>query len=93
MISQASLDSLSDILDLESSCFVRYLQEVAELRSSADGDDDVQALFAELYEESSAGLVDLSALLMDHAAVFPQVTWEMENARSQRDNLDDSAHF
>jgi hypothetical protein len=81
MISQASIESLSDILDLESSNFVRYIQEVAELRPSRSGDAEAVALFAELYLDSSANITELSDLLADHAAVFPQVAWDMGNAR------------
>ena len=44
MISQASIESLSNILDLESSNFVRYIQEVAELRPSRSGDAEAVAL-------------------------------------------------
>lgn len=80
-MTQAAIDSLSDILDLESSGFVRYLQEVAELRASRGGDAEVLTLIDELYLESSANITELSGLLSDHAAVFPQVTWEMGNAR------------
>ena len=81
MISQASIESLSDILDLESSNFVRYIQEVAELRPSRSGDAEAVALFEELYLDSSSNITELSALLADHAAVFPQVAWDMDSAR------------
>ncbi len=81
MISQASIESLSDVLDLESSNFVRYIQEVAELRSSRSGDAEAIALFEELYLDSSSNITELSALLADHAAVFPQVSWDMDSAR------------
>jgi len=81
MISQASIESLSDILDLESSNFVRYIQEVAKLRPSRSGDAEAIALFEELYQDSSSNITELSALLADHAAVFPQVSWDMDSAR------------
>ena len=60
MISQASIESLSNILDLESSNFVRYIQEVAELRPSRAGDAEAVALFEELYLDSSSNITDLS---------------------------------
>ena len=54
MISQASIESLSDILDLESSNFVRYIQEVAKLRPTRYGDAEALALFEELYQDSTS---------------------------------------
>ena len=68
MISQASIESLSDILDLESSNFVRYIQEVAELRPSRPGDAEAVALFEELYLDSSSKITELSALLAERPA-------------------------
>lgn len=81
MYSQAALDILADVLDQEASSIVRYLQEVAQLRPADEADAQVQAVLEQLYAESCLDMGALSALLGEHAAVFPSVAWELEYSR------------
>lgn len=81
MCSQAAIDILAAVLDQEASSIVRYLKEVAQLRSAAGEDAEVEAALEQLYTESCLDMGAIMELLDEHAAVAPSVAWEMDYAR------------
>ena len=81
MCSQAAIDILAAVLDQEASSIVRYLQEVAKLRSTSGEDAEIQAVLDQLYSESRLDMGAIMELLDEHAAVSPSIAWEMDYSR------------
>ncbi len=81
MCSQAAIDILAAVLDQEASSIVRYLEEVAQLRSAGGKDAEIQAALEQLYTESCLDMGAIMEILGEHAAVSPNVAWEMDCSR------------
>jgi hypothetical protein len=81
MCSQAAIDILAAVVDQEASSIVRYLEEVAQLRSADGKDAEIQAALEQLYTESCLDLGAIMEILGEHAAVSPNVAWEMDCSR------------
>tara|TARA_B100000809_G_C15092460_1_gene513731 strand:- start:808 stop:1299 length:492 start_codon:yes stop_codon:yes gene_type:complete len=81
MCSQAAIDILAAVVDQEASSIVRYLEEVAQLRSADGKDAEIQAALEQLYTESCLDMGAIMEILGGHAAVSPNVAWEMDCSR------------
>ena len=81
MYSQAAIDILAAVIDQEARSIVRYLDEIAELRPIDSEDAKVQAVLEQLYSESCLDMGAIMELLDEHAAVSPNIAWEMDYSR------------
>ncbi len=81
MCSPAAIDILAAVVDQEASSIVRYLEEVAQLRSADGKDAEIQAALEQLYTESCLDMGAIMEILGEHAAVSPNVAWEMDCSR------------
>ena len=73
MYSQAAIDLLSTVVDQEASSIVRYLEEIAKLRSTDEVDAEIQDVLEQLYSESCLDMGAVMELLGEHAAVSPSI--------------------
>ena len=58
MCSPAAIDILAAVVDQEASSIVRYIEEVAQLRSADGKDAEIQAALEQLYTESCLDMGD-----------------------------------
>lgn len=81
MYSRAAIDLLSTVVDQEASSIVRYLEEIAKLRSTDEVDAEIQDVLEQLYSESCLDMGAIMELLDEHAAVTPSIAWDMDYSR------------